>query len=82
MWENNGWGLGGNGFYFFTKFGKITVVEMASQKLVETSRLVQSVRWNVQLALSSDITVTNLWEFAAMCTVVTKQCRDVLNHRQ
>jgi len=42
VWENNGWGLVGNGFYFFTKFGKITVVEMASQKLVESSRLVQS----------------------------------------
>jgi hypothetical protein len=22
MWENSGWGLGGNGFYFFIKFNK------------------------------------------------------------
>jgi len=72
MWENNEWGLDGNGFYFFTNFGKITVVEMASQKLVDTSRLVQSVRWNIQLAPCSEITATNLWEFADMCTVVTK----------
>ena len=46
---------------------KISVVEMASQKLVETSRLMQSVRWNVQLAPCREITATNLWEFAAVC---------------
>lgn len=47
-------------------------VEMASQKLVENSRLLQRVRLNVQLALCGEITGKNLWEFASVCTVVTK----------
>jgi hypothetical protein len=57
-------------------------MKMASQKLVQTSKLVQSVKWNVQLALWREITATNLWEFAPICPAVTKVCRDVLNHRQ